>query len=311
MTPRRPPTLLAAIVAVVLLAGCTGNRDGGGDGGARESSTTAAVPPSTQATAANTVTIGMREYGFDVGGPLVAGTGTVAFRNDGREVHMAGFGLLRSDKTVDDVIEALASEDAAAFEQVFEKELDAPGGLLGPGEAMEVTTPFLAAGTYAVMCFVPTAGEDVPHSAKGMVAELEVTEGDARPPAPSPAAAYAIEGGTITGPAALPAGRTTLEVRSGAGGPHEVLVARKRSPTTTYAEIDAAYTSLFEGEVPPAPGYPDTLPAAIAGNVFDVPAGSTILLTIDLEPGDYLVGCARRPDDGPEHTGELIEVRVG
>jgi hypothetical protein len=310
LTPRRPPALLAAIVVAALLAGCAGGDDGT-DGAAQRSSTTAPTTATTEVAAANTVAIGMRDYGFDVGGPLVAGTGSVAFRNDGREVHMAGFGLLRDDKTVDDVIEALASEDGAAFEQVFEKELDAPGGLLGPGEAMEVTTPFLEAGTYAVMCFVPTAGEDLPHSAKGMVAELEVTEGDARPPAPSPAATYTIAANTVTGPAALPAGRTTLEVRSGAGGPHEVLVIRKKSPTTTYAEIDAAYTSLFEGEVPPAANYPDTLPAALAGNVFDVPADTTIFVTLDLAPGDYLVGCARRPDDGPEHTGELLEVKVG
>ena len=308
MTPRRPPTLLAAIVVAALLAGCTG---GGDDTDDARSPTTAPTAPTAEVPATNTVAIGMREYGFDVGGPLVAGTSTVAFRNDGREVHMAGFGLLRDDKTVDDVIEALASEDAAAFEQVFEKELDAPGGLLGPGEAMEVTTPFLASGKYALMCFVPTAGEDVPHSAKGMVAELEVTAGEARPPAPAPVVTYAIGDGTVTGPATVPAGRTTLEVRSGAGGPHEVLVVRKRSPTTTYAEVDAAYTSLFEGEVPPAADYPDTLPAAIAANVFDVPADTTVFVTLDLEPGDYLVGCARRPDDGPEHTGELLEVKVG
>lgn len=307
MTARRLARPFAAAALVALVAGCSGGDDG-------PSATDSIRPTSAAATsapaAANTVAIDMQEYRFDVSGSLVAGTSTVAFRNTGKEIHMAGFGLLREGRTVDDAIEALGSEDADAFEAVFARELNAPGGLLGPGEAMEVTTPFLGAGTYAVMCFVPTVGEEVPHSAKGMVAELRVEAGDARPPAPEADAVYAVENGAVDGPAALPAGRTTLEVRSGRGGPHELTIARKKAPGTTYEEIDAAYTALFEGETPPAPGYVDTLPAAIAGNVFDVDEGATVLVTLDLRPGAYLIGCARQPEDGPAHTGELREVTV-
>lgn len=307
MTRRR----LVQLVAAVVFAAPAACSDGAGTGPqARPPTTTAAAPAAADRPGANAVTIDMAEYDFDVSGPLAAGTSTVALRNTGREVHMAGFALLRDGRTLDDVIEALASEDASALDQVVAEELDAPGGLLGPGEAMEVTTPFLGAGTYAVMCFVPTVGEDVPHSAKGMVAELRVAEGDARPPAPTPHAVYALGAGSIDGPTGLASGPVTLEVRSGAGGPHELVVARKKAPTTTYAEIDAAYTSLFEGEVPPAPGYADALPAAIAANAFDVDEGATIWITLDLAPGHYLIGCARRPDDGPEHTGELLEVTV-
>lgn len=307
MNARRMVGPLAAAALVALVSACTGDDDSSGAGGPSTSGDTAET---TVAAAANAVTIDMHEYRFDVGGPLVAGTTTVALRNSGREVHMAGFGRLREDKTLDDAIEALASEDAAAFEQVFAEELDAPGGLLGPGEAMEVTTPFLGAGTYAVMCFVPTVGEEVPHSAKGMVAELRVAEGDNRPPVPRADAVYLIGDGSIDGPSALPAGRTTLEVRSGPDGPHELTIARKKAPTTTHAEIDAAYTSLFEGEVPPAAGYADALPAAIAGNVFDVREGASVVVTLDLRPGHYLIGCARQPEDADEHRDELLEVVV-
>lgn len=306
MTPRRLVHLVAA-VALAAPAACSG--DAGTGPQARPSTTTAAAPAANRPEA-NAVTIDMAEYDFKVSGSLVAGTSTVALRNTGREVHMAGFARLRDGRTLDDVIEALASEDASALDQVVAEELGAPGGLLGPGEAMEVTTPFLRAGTYAVMCFVPTVGEDVPHSAKGMVAELRVAEGDARPPAPRPDAVYAVGERSIDGPTGLPSGPVTLEVRSGAGGPHELLVARKKAPTTPYAEIDAAYTSLFEGEVPPAPGYADALPAAIAAKAIDVDGGATIWITLDLVPGHYLIGCARRPDDGPEHTGELLELTV-
>lgn len=307
MTARPKLRLLAAAALLALGPGCSGDEGGP----AAPSTTTAPATAAAPAPGPNRVAVDMSEYAFDIEGSLAGGTGTVALRNTGAEVHMAAFGRLEEGRTVEDVVEALAAEDASAFDRLFAEQLDAPGGLLGPGEAMEVTTPFLAPGTYAVMCFVPTVGEEAPHSAKGMVAGMEVAEGDVRPPAPEVDAVYSIGGGRTDGPVTLPAGRTTLEVRSGAGGPHEVIVARKRSAATTYQEIDAAYTSLFEGEVPPAPGYAEGLPAAIAGNVFDVAEGASVLVTLDLSPGDYLVGCARQPEDGPEHTGELVEVRVG
>ena len=45
---------------------------------------------------------------------------------------------------------------------------------MSPGETAEVLSPSLAAGSYALICFVSGAGDGVPHFAEGMVGQLEV-----------------------------------------------------------------------------------------------------------------------------------------
>ena len=325
MTRRRTLRLYAVVAVVALLGAACGGGDDEEDeeAGTTTTSTTAEAASSTTAAeggagggeqnAANKVTIDMKDYAFDVSGSIRAGTSTIVMKNSGVELHMTGFGLLRDGKTLADVRKALESEDEAAFEAVFERELDAPGGLLSPGQSMELTTPFLTKGTYALMCFVPTVGDGVPHTAKGMVNVLEVGEGDVDL-SPEPDARYTVGDGKIEGPATLPAGEVTIEMNSGGQGPHEFLVARKRAPTTTFEEVDEAFNALFSGEVPPAPGYTDTLPAVMVGNTFDVVAGKTVHMTLNLTAGDYFIGCAREPDEEGEgaeaHTGELLEVKV-
>lgn len=303
-------TLLALLALLAAAVACSGD-----DGEERAASTTTAANGAAvrEEEAANAVTVDMTEYAYAVAGSVRAGTSTVVLSNSGKELHMAGFALLRDGKTLDDVRAALSSEDESAFDAVVERQLDSPGALLSPRQTMELTTPFLEAGTYALMCFVPTVGEPVPHATKGMVASLEVEEGEVDLE-PGPDATYTIEDGTIDGPTALDAGRVTLEVRSAGRGPHEVIVARKRSSTTTFEEIDQAFNDLFSSEAPPPPGYADALPGVLVGNSFDVPGAATVHLTVRLEPGHYLIGCARDPDEGAAegeaHGGELVEVEV-
>jgi uncharacterized cupredoxin-like copper-binding protein len=313
MTPSRPPARLGAALVVLLAFAAAGCSDDD-DAAAPSSTMSTEAPADVDARPANAVTIGMTEYAFNVSGSVTAGATTVVMANTGQELHMTAFGLLADGRTLEDVRRALASEDEASFDEVFERQLDAPGGLLGPGRTMEVTSSFLEAGTYALMCFLPTVGEAVPHTAKGMLAGLEVAEGDAALDREADAR-YVVDEGKVEGPTTLAAGEVTLEMRSGEGGPHEFTVARKKTPSTTVEEIDEAFTALFDAEMPPPPGYADTLPAVIAGSTFDVDPGGSILLTVDLEPGHYLIGCAREPDDestesGRPHTGELLEVEV-
>lgn len=310
---RRPPAMLlvaAFAMAALVLAGCS---DDDGDTGAGATTTRAEVDGGGGADDDNAVTIDMKDYAFDVTGSVTAGTSTVVMKNTGRELHMTSFGLLRAGKTLADVQAALQSEDEAAFGAVFEKEVDSPGGLLSPGQTQEVTTPFLEAGDYALLCFIPTAGEGAPHFAKGMINTLEVAEGKAEV-TPEADAEYTVEDGRIDGPTTLEAGETTMRMTSAGAGPHEFFVIRKKDAAATYQDIDKAFTDLFESETPPPVGYVDGFPAVIAASTFDVAAGTSVFLTVNLEPGDYLIGCAREPDEdedgAKEHTGELADVKV-
>lgn len=304
------PLLGALALVAVGLTGCSGS-----DGNARPATTTAAradAPPPD----ANTVSIGMKDYEYSVSGGLVAGRSTVVLHNTGSELHMAAFGLLKEGKTLADARAAYQSEDERAPESVFASPVgQAPGALLSPGQSQELTTDLLVAGTYAVLCFLPTAGGPGTHLARGMAAAVVVTPGTAgHPPRPSDAD-YVVGDGTVDGPATLAAGTRTLRVTAAGTGPHEFFVVRRRDPGATYADVDAYFARLLEGDTPPPVGYADAAPGIFAAGSFDLASGRTVLLTTRLEPGTYLVGCALENDPagagaGAGHTGEILEVTV-
>ncbi|MGH3368651.1 MAG: hypothetical protein ACRDPR_01495 [Nocardioidaceae bacterium] len=311
-TRRRPLRLLCAVLALAALAlgGCSDDGDEGGAG------TTTAAGEGGEAGRGegDEVVIDMKDYAFDVSGAARAGTTTITMKNTGKELHMAAFGLLQPGKTLADLQAAVTSEDEAAFGQVL-AEGDSPGTFLSPGAEERYTFADLKAGTYGLMCFIPTAGEGVPHVVKGMLNTLVVEEGEAAGDVESDID-YAVSDGRTEGPTTLKAGTTTLKMTSSGAGPHELIVAKKKDPSVTYEQIDAAFDTLFESETPPPVGYADSLPAVIEGSTFDIEPRSSVALTLDLEPGTYLIGCAREPDEeqeGPDaraHTGELLEVTV-
>ncbi|MGQ0520959.1 MAG: hypothetical protein ACT4PX_07405 [Actinomycetota bacterium] len=313
---RRPATPLAAVVALLALVagGCS---DGGGDATGATATTAASGAGEAGGAGrrgpANKVSVEMRDYAFDVSGSVVAGAVTLAVKNSGKELHMAAFTRLKAGKTLADVRAAAESEDEAAFGEVFEQDPDTPGTFLSPGQSEELTVSSVRAGTYAILCFLPTAGEGVPHLAKGMLNTLKVGEGEAEMEVEADAT-YAIDDGHIDGPSTLAPGRTTLRMTSAGTGPHELLVVRKKDVTSTFQQIDDAFDTLFESETPPPVGYADGLPAVIAAGSFDVPPGKAVFVTLDLAPGQYFIGCAREPDDdaapGAAAHDEVMEVTV-
>lgn len=301
----------AGVILGLVLAGCGGDKKV--DSGA---TTTTAVESGSgeEDKEANTVAIDMKDYAFAVVGDVKAGTTTVALQNSGTELHMAAFGRLKEGKGLADVQGALQSEDESAVESVYTP-LDAPSAVLSPGQSQELTTDLLGAGSYAVICFIPTAGDGAPHFAKGMVTTFDVAAGAVEATAPDADARYTIDDGTIEGPTTLKTGENTLQMTSAGTGPHEFFVVRKREPDTTYADVDAFFDELFEGDTPPPKGYSDTAPGIIVANTSDLMPGNTIFLVTDLEPGDYMVGCAREGDTtggqpAKQHTGEILDVTV-
>lgn len=308
--------LLTVTVAVLALgfAGC-----GGDDEVGTGATTTTAVESGSgeEDAEANAISIDMKDYSYAVAGDLKAGTSTIALRNSGVEFHMASFGLLQPGKALADVQAALQSEDESAFGSVFAGELGSPGAILSPGQSEEVTTDLLAAGTYAVICFLPVAGgaEPMPHFAKGMLTTFSVAEGDVETTAPQADAEFTIDDGKIEAPEKLKAGENILRVTSAGEGPHEFFVLKKRKDDVTYEDVDKYFTDLFEGDTAPSAGYAETSPAVIVASSFDIATGNTISLTTDLEPGSYLIGCAREPDEdegagAKPHTGEIATVTV-
>lgn len=310
---RRASLLLLAAFLGLALAACSDD-DGGGTDASLTTTTEAETGSGEEDAEVNTLAIDMKDYSYGITGDLEAGTGTITLRNSGAELHMAAFALLQEGKTQADVEAALRSEDESAFESVIATQLDAPGAVLSPGRSQQVTTDLLGAGTYAVICFLPTAGEAQPvlHAEKGMIGTFSVAPGDVEITAAEPDADYTVDDGEIEGPRTLEAGENALQFESAGGGPHEFFVIKKATPTTTYEDIDEFFTDLLEGDAGPPVGYADTAPGILVVYSFEVESGGTLLVTADLEPGDYLIGCASEPEaEGAEaHTGEILEVRI-
>ncbi len=117
-----------------------------------------------------------KEYAFDAPATVRGGLVEVSFANVGREPHFAGFARVAEGKTFADAKAALTSLSAPLppgpppFEELLETATVDPGG---PNSKITFNLP---AGTYALYCLFPAA-DGAPHTTKGMISEITVTEG--------------------------------------------------------------------------------------------------------------------------------------
>lgn len=189
-------------------------------------------------------------------------------------------------------------------------EVGLPGGLMGPGESVELTVPSLQPGTYALICFLPTEGEGTPHFAKGMVGQLEVLPGTAPPP-PTADATYRLAPGTaIEGPATLTAGRHTLKFEAAAGSEQLEPGIARLNAGTSFQRFETALENLFEGDDPPAKGAASRVPGQIVYGGFDLGPVTTFYLATDFKVGNYVIVAEDTDVSSAGAPKELISVRV-
>jgi plastocyanin len=110
-----------------------------------------------------------KEYEFSATG-LTAGATTVQFENAGQQPHHAEAVAIKGDATIEDV--AKSFEDQSAPPPIDESKSFGMG-VLDPGKTETIELD-LAAGRYAVICFIPDREGGPPHVAKGMISEVEV-----------------------------------------------------------------------------------------------------------------------------------------
>jgi len=188
-------------------------------------------------------------------------------------------------------------------------EIGLPGGVMSPGQTAEVSAANLDPGTYAVICFIPTEGEGIPHFAMGMVNQLEVVAGTA-PPAPTAAATYKVASGkAVEGPATLPAGKQTLKFEAAAGSEQLEPGIAMVNPDSTFGELYGSVGSLFEEDAPPK-GAAAQLPGQIVYAGFDMEDVTSFYLTVDLKPGNYTVFAFDTDGDVPETPVEILNIEV-
>lgn len=196
------------------------------------------------------------------------------------------------------------------FADVLEDTGGFPGAIMSPGETAEVLSPTLAAGSYALICFIPGEGDGVPHFAEGMVGQLEVIAGSA-PPVPTADVTYKVtKGRAVEGPATLTAGRHTMKFEVAAGGDQLEPTLVRLNAGTTFAALDAAFTRLFESDTPPAAGTAARVPGQIVYGGLDLGPVTTFYLTVDLKAGNYALVAEDSDVEPKPPTREIINIKV-
>jgi hypothetical protein len=111
------------------------------------------------------------DYNFTAADTIKAGETTIELTNNGKEPHEANLFKLASGVTLQQALQALATEGAPpAGPPPFTPEGGAQGIL--PGQKTQIVIG-LEKGEYAIVCFIPDA-TNTPHIAKGMVRSLKV-----------------------------------------------------------------------------------------------------------------------------------------
>ncbi len=186
-----------------------------------------------------------------------------------------------------------------------------PGGFMGPGESAEVSAANLTEGSYALICFIPTEVEGMPHFAKGMVNQLEVV-GGTTPSKPTADATYKLAKGLpVEGPATLTAGKHTLQFDAAAGSEQLEPGLTMLNPGATLAQLNDAFVRIFESDAPPPKGAADLIPAKVIYGGFDMEDVTSFYLTVDLKPGNYYILAGDTDEENaPQPPIEMLNITV-
>lgn len=268
LRPRRSVAAITALLAVAVLA--------------------LAACSSDDEPEPNAISISGGDFSFEVAdGSLSPGTNTIAFENDGEQVHHLQLVQLLDGKTLEDTGPALAASQTAGFPSWMR--FAGGVGQVAPGGSGSVTAD-IAEGSYALLCFIPDT-DGVPHFAKGMIAALS-TEGDANE-APLPDASITIDAVdyAFEAPASIEVGAdTVIELTNSGSEPHEVNLVQL-APGATVADFLAG---LSPDSTEPPPGLP-------IGGIQAILPGDSQRATVNLAAGSYALICYIPDAGGTPH----------
>jgi len=246
------PLNLVAVGALFLSA-CT-DGDDGGDG-------SPTAPP-----AATAVDVSATEFAFDVPAEVTGGVVEMRFTNTGGLPHEFAFARIEEGKTEADIKAVIDSGEEPP--EWAEDVAGVPG--LSPGQSITVTRT-LEPGSYVFLCFFPDP-EGTPHASLGMY-ELFTIAGDTGAALPEPDATITATDDELQVPT-LASGEQTLQFENGGTEPHELVLAAFQAGKGI-KDVDRWFGSGYQGEPP----------VTFLGGMQTIPAGESVFLTIDLEPG--------------------------
>jgi uncharacterized cupredoxin-like copper-binding protein len=245
----RPLVLLVATALIV--SACT---DEGEDG---------STPAPTASTA---IEVSATEFAFDLPAEVTGGVVEMRFTNTGGLPHEFAFARIDEGKTEADVQAVI--ESGGESPEWAEDVAGVPG--LSPGQSITVTRT-LEPGSYVFLCFFPDP-EGTSHAELGMY-ELFTIAGDTEAALPEPDATIMATDDGLQVPA-LTSGEQTVEFDNGGTEPHELFLAAFEAGKGI-KDVDRWIEGGYQGEPP----------VTFLGGMQTIPAGESVFLTIDLEPG--------------------------
>lgn len=238
--------------------------------------------------AQSSMTIQASDFAFAAPDTVDAGYVTIDFSNAGSETHHAALERLPDTLSADAFAAALQGDERAALELV-----QSAGGVaaIDPGQTGEAVVN-LQAGTYALICVIPSPRDRVPHVLKGMIRPLVVTPSSTITAAPAATGKITLRDFQIQMPDIVPAGPTTYHVTNmGPGNPHELAIV-KLNPGST---VEDARTAIVTPSGPP--------PFTAVGGLQAIGPNGDGYVNLNLEPGEYATICrVTEPDSGLSHV---------
>ena len=310
LRPKATPCwLFFALIAVLGLmvaigASCGEDEEDGGEA----TPTTAAEATPTEGAAGEIpeLDVTAADFSFDAPASIAGGLTRISFTNSSQlEDHQAQLLRLNEGVTFDDFTAALPEGEAAIIPLVTA----AGGPGAGPGLSNENVLD-LQAGTYALICLIPSPTDGIPHAAKGMVQPLEVTEPAAeQPERPTADVTVGLSDFAFDAPDTLPAGETTFDVVNNGPQLHEMAVVQLAEGFTV-DDLLELFSTPPDPNAPPPEGPP---PFSLLGLVAVMSQGVSGQTTIDLAAGTYAMLCfVTDPDTGAPHAalGMAKEITV-
>jgi plastocyanin len=258
-----------------------------------EASASASEEASPSASAAGEVIeleIVASDFAFEAPAETGAGPTRVTVTNTGQEEHQAQIVRLNEGTTFEDLTTALGGSDPNAAFALFTFS-GGPTGVV-PGASV-ATTVGLEPGTHAFLCFVESP-DGVPHLAKGMVGQLEVTDTSAGGSLPAGDAEMTLKDMAYVGLTTLTPGEHTVAVSNAGPQPHEATLVKLNEGTTAEQVVQ-----FFTSSEPPS-GPP---PWTSAGGIAAIATDTSATMEINVEAGEYAFICfVPDPASGRPHA---------
>ncbi|MEO8562702.1 MAG: hypothetical protein ABI601_11540 [bacterium] len=240
------------------------------------------------------VTVHAKEFAFTAPASIAPGMTSFRLVNDGKVLHHLSVIKLAEGKTFADFQAAMKNPGPPP---TWSTAVGGPNAAV-PGGSVEATLN-LEAGTYVLVCFIPSPGETMPHMAKGMMQPLTVSKtggvmqaGAAYAPTPVPDLHLVMKDYGFAFSKPLTAGKHVIHVMNEGPQDHEAIFI-KLAPGKHIADFNSW---ALEGMKGPPPAMP-------VDGMAGMSKGRTGIFTVNLTPGTYALTCfAPDAKDGKAHA---------